>query len=75
MCVCVYVCVYVYIYVYICICVCVCVYIYIYILILFRAALAANGSSQARGWIGDVAAGLRHSHSNAGSELRLQPTS
>ena len=34
----------------------------------------AYGSSQARGPIGAVAAGLHHSHSNSGSELRLQPT-
>ena len=32
------------------------------------------GGSQARGQIGAVAAGLHHSHSNAGSELCLQPT-
>ena len=32
---------------------------------LFRAASAAYGSSQARGGMGTVAAGLRHSHSNA----------
>ena len=32
------------------------------------------GGSQATGRIGDVAASLRHSHSNLGSELRLQPT-
>ena len=31
------------------------------------AVPAAYGSSQARGWIGAVAVGLRHSHSNAGS--------
>ena len=30
-------------------------------------------SSQARGRIGDTAAGLHHRHSNAGSEPRLQP--
>ena len=36
---------------------------------IFRAAPEANGSSQARGLIGDVAASLRHS--NAGSEPRL----
>ena len=38
---------------------------------LFRAASVAFGSSQARGQIGAIAAGLRHSHSpsNAGSEL------
>ena len=34
----------------------------------------AHGGSQARGRIGAVAAGLRHSHSNAGSEPHLQPT-
>ena len=38
------------------------------------AAPAAYGGSQARGPIGAVAAGLRQSHSNAGSEPRLQPT-
>ena len=32
---------------------------------LFRAAPMAYGSSQARGWIGAVAAGLRQRHSNA----------
>ena len=41
---------------------------------LFRAALEAYGGSQARGLIGAVAASLRHSHSNARSELRLGPT-
>ena len=45
---------------------------------LFRAAPAADGRFQARGRIGAVAAGLRHSHShsnsNAGSEPCLQPT-
>ena len=34
----------------------------------------AYGGSQARGPIRAVAAGLRLSHSNAGSELRLQLT-
>ena len=38
------------------------------------AAPAAHGGSQARGPIGAVATGLRQSHSNAGSEPRLQPT-
>ena len=38
------------------------------------AAPAAYGGSQARGQIGAVATGLRQSHSNAGSEPRLQPT-
>ena len=40
----------------------------------FRAAPSAYGGSQARGWIGDVAAGLRHGYSNARSELHLCPT-
>ena len=38
------------------------------------AAPAAYGGSQARGPIGAVATGLHQSHSNAGSELCLQPT-
>ena len=38
------------------------------------ATLVAYGSSQARGQIGAIAAGLRQSHINAGSEPRLQPT-
>ena len=42
-----------------------------FVCFLFTAALAAYGSSRARGQIG--AAGLCHSHSNAGSELHLQP--
>ena len=41
---------------------------------LFRGAPAAYGSSQARGLIGAVAASLRQSHSNVGSEPHLQPT-
>ena len=41
---------------------------------LFRAAPAAYGGSQAKGQIGATAAGLHHSHSNAGSEQCLQPT-
>ena len=39
-----------------------------------RATLVAYGGSQARGPIGAAATGLRQSHSNAGSESRLQPT-
>ena len=35
---------------------------------LFGAAPAAYGGSQAMGTIGATAAGLHHSHSNAGSE-------
>ena len=38
------------------------------------AAPAAYGVSQARGLIRVVATGLCQSHSNAGSEPRLQPT-
>ena len=41
--------------------------------LLFRATPTAYGGSQARGPIGATAAGLRHSHSNARSEPRLQP--
>ena len=39
-----------------------------------RVALSAYGGSQARGRIGAVAASLRQSHSNVGSEPHLQPT-
>ena len=42
--------------------------------LLFRAAPTACGGQQARGPLGATAAGLRHSHSNARSELCLQPT-
>ena len=42
-------------------------------LFFFRAAPAAYESSQARGQIRAVAAGLCHSDSNEGSELYLQP--
>ena len=38
------------------------------------ATPAAYGGSQTRDLIGAVAASLRQSHSNAGSEPRLQPT-
>ena len=41
---------------------------------LFEATSMAHGSSQARGWIRATAAGLYHSHSNAGSEPHLRPT-
>ena len=48
----------------------------IYVFILpFRAAPTAYGSSQARSRIRPAAASLHHSHSNAGSEPHLQPTS
>ena len=39
----------------------------------FRAAPMAYGGSQARGQIGDIAAGLCHSHSKVRSEPCLQP--
>ena len=41
---------------------------------LFGAAPTAYGGSQARGPIGAIAAGPHHSHSNSGSEPRLQST-
>ena len=44
---------------------------YLFIYLLFRAAPAVYGGSQARGRIDAVAAGLRQSHSNTGSEPRL----
>ena len=40
-------------------------------LVILRLRSSAYGGSQARGRIGAVAAGLHHSHSNTGSELRL----
>ena len=42
--------------------------------LLFRATRVACGSSLARGQIGAAAAGLHHSHSNAGSKPCLRPT-
>ena len=50
-------------------------YVCMYVFLLFRATPAAYGSSQAKGQIRALAADLRHSHSNVGSELHLQPTS
>ena len=50
-------------------------FIYLFFVFLFfRATLTEYGGSQARGLIRAVAAGLRQSHSNARSELRLRPT-
>ena len=49
------------------------IYLFIYFC-LFRATPMAYGGSQARGPIRAVAAGLRHSHRNTGSKLRLWPT-
>ena len=55
---------------------CLCLFLFFYFcLVAFsRAAPEAYGSSQARGLIGAVAAGLHQSHSNAGSQPCLQPT-
>ena len=47
---------------------------YLFFFLLFRAAPVAYGSSQARGRIEAVAAGLCHHHSNAGSEPHLPAT-
>ena len=52
-------------------------FFFLFIFCLFAiswAAQAAYGGSQARGRMGAVATGLHQSHSNVGSELRLQPT-
>ena len=50
-------------------------FILFFVFLLFLwATPAAYGGSQARGQIGAVAPGLHQSHSNAGSEPRLQPT-
>ena len=38
------------------------------------AAPVAHGSSQAKSWLWAAAAGLHHSHSNAGSSLHVRPT-
>ena len=46
--------------------------LYFSVFLLFMATPAARGSSQAGG--SDHTAGLRHSHGNVGSELRLRPT-
>ena len=48
-------------------------FVFFFLLFLW-AAPEAYGGSQARGQIGALAAGLRQSHSNAGSAPRLQPT-
>ena len=53
---------------------CLFVVVVVVIVAISWAAPAAYGDSQARGRIGAVATGLHQSHSNAGSEPRLQPT-
>ena len=50
------------------------IHLFIYLFSLFRATLATYGGSQARSRIGAVAVALHHSHSNAGSEPRVQAT-
>ena len=47
---------------------------FFFFFLLFLATLEAYGGVQGGGQIRDVAAGLCHSHSNAGSKLHLQPT-
>ena len=47
---------------------------YFILFCLFRAVPVAYWGSQARSQIGAIAAGLHHSHSNARSKSRLQPT-
>ena len=49
-------------------------FFFFFVFYLFRATPTAYGDLQARGQIGAAAAGLCHSHSNAGSEPRLRPT-
>ena len=49
-------------------------YIVVLFVLLFRTTPATYGGSQARGQIRATASGLHHSHSNVGSEPRLQPT-
>ena len=53
-------------------------YLFIYLFLDFLPFLGplpvAYGGSQARAWIGTVAAGLHQSHSNTGSEPCLQST-
>ena len=48
--------------------------LFLFVFCLFKATPVAYGGSQARGPMGAVAAGLQHSHTNAGSEWCLQPT-
>ena len=68
----------------VCVCVCICVcmctdvcfpFFFFFLFAVSWAAPASYGGSQARGPVGAVAASLHQSHSNAGSEPRLRPTS
>ena len=49
-------------------------FFFFFLFFIFRATPGACGSSQARSLIRAIAAGLHHSHSNAKSKPRLQPT-
>ena len=49
-------------------------FFFVLLVLLFRATLIACGCSRPRGQIGAAAAGLRHSHSNEGSESHMWPT-
>ena len=52
-----------------------CFVLFCFVFLLFLwAAPVAYGGSQARGRIGAVATGLCQSHSNTGSEPRVEPT-
>ena len=46
----------------------------LFVFCLFSATPSAYGGSQTGGWIGAVAAGLHHSHSNAISKPHMQTT-
>ena len=45
-----------------------------FFLFVFRAVPETYGGSQARGWVGAIAAGLYHSHSHVRSKPHLRPT-
>ena len=53
---------------------CISFFLFFFFFCLFRAIPTAYGSSQARGQIRAIAAGLHHSHSNVGSEPCLWHT-
>ena len=52
----------------------ICVYLFLFLFLLFRAAPLAYRSSKSRGPLRAAAAGLHHSHSNAGAKTHLRPT-
>ena len=49
-------------------------FLFFFFFLIFRVALAACGSSQARGRIGATATSLYQSYNNTGSEACLPPT-